>query len=134
MRSIKGNEILTMNKNTKPLLNEYLKAFESIQSDHNTQLIVAKHNDELLGVAQINFLTYLTYTGGTRAQIEGVRVHQDYRDQNIGSQLFEYLITLAKQRHCHLVQLTTDKSRPDAYRFYEKLGFINSHEGFKLHL
>ena len=81
-----------------------------------------------------NFIANLTYQGGVRAQIEGVRIHKDYRSQGIGKRLFKHLIEMAKQHGCHLVQLTTDKSRPDAFRFYEQLGFVNSHDGFKLHV
>lgn len=117
-----------------PLPDAYKNAFKIIQDDSHAHLIVAKHNDVIIGVAQINFLTYLTYQGGTRAQIEGVRIHKDYRSKGIGKRLFQYLISLAKEQGCHLVQLTTDKSRPDAFRFYENLGFKQSHIGFKLQL
>lgn len=117
-----------------PLPDSYRNAFNIIQADSNAQLITAKHNDKIIGIAQINFLTHLTYQGGTRAQIEGVRIHKNYRSKGIGKQLFEYLILLAKDRGCHLVQLTTDKSRPAALGFYESLGFKQSHIGLKLHL
>lgn len=119
---------------TKPIKNSYEKAFKHIQQDPNAKLIVVKLDNQIVGVAQINFITYLTYQGGTRAQIEGVRIHKNYRTKGIGKQLFDYLIALAKNHHCHLVQLTTDKSRLGAFKFYQKLGFVNSHEGFKLHL
>jgi len=115
-------------------LPSYRLAFEAIGKDPNAHLITVKQNDIIIGIAQLNFIANLTYQGGVRAQIEGVRVHKDCRSQGIGKQLFEYLIEIAKQRGCHLVQLTTDKSRPEAYRFYQQLGFVNSHDGFKLHL
>ncbi|MGS0524115.1 GNAT family N-acetyltransferase [Zobellia nedashkovskayae] len=83
---------------------------------------------------QLSYITYLTYQGGIRAQIEAVRVHEDYRSKGIGQQLFEWAIQRAKQKGAHVVQLTTDKKRPDALKFYEKLGFTASHEGMKLHL
>ena len=118
----------------KPLPDFYKNAFNVIQDDSNAQLIVAKHNDTIIGIAQINFIQYLTYQGGIRAQIEGVRIHKDYRSKGIGKQLFEYLISLAKERDCHLVHLTTDKSRPAALEFYESLAFRQSHIGLKLHL
>lgn len=113
---------------------DYLDAFHSISADKNAALIVGRDNDRVIAVAQINFIQNLTYQGGLRAQIEGVRVHQSYRSQGVGKTLFEHLISLAQQRGCHMVQLTTDKSRPDAFAFYQSLGFTNSHEGFKLHL
>jgi len=117
-----------------PIPNTYKNAFKIIQDDPHAHLIVAKHHNVIVGVAQINFLTYLTYQGGTRAQIEGVRIHKDYRSQGIGKRLFQYLIALAQEQGCHLVQLTTDKSRPDALKFYENLGFEQSHIVLKLHL
>lgn len=117
-----------------PLPKPYLEAFEQVDQDPNCQLVVATIDDNIVGMAQINFLVNLTYQGGTRAQIEGVRVHKDFRSHGIGKQLFEYLIDLAKQRGCHMAQLTTNNQRPDAYHFYEKLGFKHSHAGFKLEL
>ncbi len=118
----------------QPLPDSYAKAFAVIDRDPNAQLIVAKMDGRIIAVAQINFIANITYQGGTRALIEGVRVHKDVRSHGVGQQLFEYLIELAKQRQCHMVQLTTNKHRPDAFRFYENLGFVNSHQGFKLSL
>ena len=117
-----------------PLPREYIDAFNEITNNKNAELIVIKKNENVIAVAQINYLQYLTYQGRMRAQIEGVRVHQDYRGKGVGKQLFEHLIKSAQQRGCHLVQLTTDKARPSAFKFYESLGFKPSHEGFKLHL
>ncbi|MDF1795025.1 MAG: GNAT family N-acetyltransferase [Coxiellaceae bacterium] len=116
----------------QPLPESYQKAFDAINQNPNAHLIVAKINDRVVAVAQIDFIIYLTYRGGARAQIEGVRVHKDFRSHGIGQKLFEYLIELAKQHGCHMVQLTTNKQRSVAYKFYEQLGFVNSHEGFKL--
>jgi GNAT superfamily N-acetyltransferase len=79
-------------------------------------------------------ISYLTYQGGIRAQIEAVRIHEDYRGKGIGQKLFEWAISRAKEKGAHLVQLTTDKKRAEALVFYEKLGFKASHEGMKLHL
>lgn len=112
----------------------YFKAFELIDADPNALLVVGYDNTQVIALAQLNFIQYLTYQGGVRAQIEGVRVHRDYRGKGIGHQLFEYLIQLAKDHECHVVQLTSDKERLDALKFYEALGFKASHEGFKLHL
>ncbi len=112
----------------------YRNAFDTISKDINAYLLVAKKQGEVIGVVQINFIPNLTYHGGTRAMIEGVRVNEDYRGQGIGSLLINKAITLSKQRGCCLIQLTTDKNRPEALKFYEKLGFINSHHGLKLKL
>ena len=117
-----------------PLPASYLKAFKAINDDPNNELIVAYDETMILGVMQLTFIPYLTYQGGWRALIEGVRVNKAARSQGIGQQMFEYGIERARARGCHVVQLTTDKARPDALRFYQKLGFVASHEGLKLHL
>ena len=91
-------------------------------------------NGQIVGVLQLTFIPYLTYQGGWRGLIEGIRVAAGFRGQGIGRELFQWAIDRARQWGCHLVQLTTDKARPDALRFYESLGFRASHEGLKLHL
>ncbi len=118
----------------EPLPASYLYAFEAIDRDGNNELVVAERQGRLAGVLQITFIPYLTYQGGWRALIEGVRVAAALRSSGVGREMFEWAIARAKQRGCHLVQLTSDKARPDAIRFYEGLGFIASHEGLKLHL
>jgi GNAT superfamily N-acetyltransferase len=122
-------------ENTRlPPAQSYIDAMEEIIRDNNTELLVVENAGDIVGVAQINYLRYLTYQGGLRAQIEGVRIHKDYQGQGLGKKLFQDLIDRAKTRKCHLVQLTTDKARPDALVFYERLGFKQSHLGLKLHL
>lgn len=118
-----------------PLPNQYYKAFKNIDSDPNHELIVIETSEkQVIGTLQLSFIQYLTYQGGIRAQIEAVRVHEDYRNKGIGQQLFEWAILKAKEKGAHVIQLTTDKKRPEALQFYEKLGFKASHEGMKLHL
>ncbi len=118
-----------------PLPQKYYDAFERIISDPNQELVVILNEfKKIIGTLQLSFIQYLTYQGGIRAQIEAVRVHEEYRGQGIGQQLFEWAIQRAKEKGVHVVQLTTDKKRPEALTFYEKLGFTNSHEGMKLHL
>ena len=118
-----------------PLPEKYYEAFSNIDSDPNQELIVAKNeNLEIIGTLQLSFIQYLTYRGGIRAQIEAVRIRDDQRGKGLGEELFAWAISRAKERGAHLVQLTTDKKRPEALNFYEKLGFIPSHEGMKLHL
>ncbi len=119
---------------THPLPESYYKAFAAINSDHNQELIVVENDHkEIIGTLQLSFIQYLTYQGGLRAQIEAVRIRKDVRDQGIGKQMFEWAIARAKERKAHVLQLTSDKNRPKAIQFYEKLGFIASHEGMKLH-
>lgn len=116
-----------------PLPVFYLNAFEAVDKDPNNELVVAVGNDIIVGFMQLTFIPYLTYQGGWRATVEGVRVNKEYRGQGIGRQLFEWAINRAKERGCHLFQLTTDKQRPDAIKFYESLGFKATHEGMKMH-
>jgi GNAT superfamily N-acetyltransferase len=85
-------------------------------------------------VLQVTYIPGLTYQGGERAQIEGVRVAASHRSRGVGREMIEWAIERARARGCRLVQLTTDKRRADAHRFYESLGFVASHEGMKLRL
>ncbi len=117
-----------------PLPESYLRAFEAIDADPNNELVVACLGEEVAGVLQLTFIPYLTYQGGWRALIEAVRIDSKHRSQGLGRAMFEWAIARARDRGCHVVQLTTDKSRADAKRFYESLGFVASHEGMKLHL
>tara|TARA_R110001606_G_scaffold344464_1_gene493167 strand:- start:411 stop:881 length:471 start_codon:yes stop_codon:yes gene_type:complete len=118
----------------KPLPNEYLLAFDKINSDENQELIVVENeNSEVIGTLQLSFIQYLTYRGGIRAQIEGVRIRKDKRGSGIGKTMFEWAIKRAQERKAHLLQLTTDKKRLKAIKFYNDLGFKQSHEGMKMH-
>lgn len=117
-----------------PLPESYHTAFAAIDADPNNELTVAESGGEVVGVLQMTFIPYLTYQGGWRALIEGVRVSSELRGAGVGGTMFEWAIQRARDRGCHVVQLTTDKARPDALRFYEALGFKASHEGMKLHL
>jgi ribosomal protein S18 acetylase RimI-like enzyme len=117
-----------------PLPRAYLAAFEAIEADPNNDLEVACLDGRVVGVLQLTFIPYLTYQGGWRASIEGVRIDGKIRSAGLGRAMVEHAIARARDRGCHMVQLTTDKTRPDAKRFYEALGFVASHEGMKLHL
>jgi len=117
-----------------PLPESYVTAFEAIDADPNNELLVAELAGEVVGVMQLTFIPYLTYQGGLRALVEGVRVASSRRGQGLGARLMREAIERARRRGCHLLQLTTDKTRPEALRFYESLGFRASHEGMKLHL
>jgi GNAT superfamily N-acetyltransferase len=121
-------------KHADPLPRAYYDAFAAIDADPNNELVVVDLDGELIGVLQLTFIPYLTYQGGWRALIEGVRIDSRFRSGGLGRRLFEWAIGRAVERGCHLVQLTSDKARPDAIRFYESLGFVASHEGMKLPL
>ena len=117
-----------------PLPSSYVAAFEAIDRDPNQELVVAVADERVIGVLQLTFIPYLTYQGSWRALIEGVRVAADRRSAGIGRRMIEWCIDRARQRGCQMVQLTSNKSRRDAIRFYERLGFVASHEGMKLNL
>ena len=112
----------------------YYDAFDSIEQDPNNELIVAVVDGEPAGMMQLTFIPYLTHTGSWRCLVEGVRVARRFRGQGLGHALLGHAIERARERHCHIVQLTSDKQRPDALRFYQALGFEATHEGFKLKL
>ncbi len=133
---IANDELGRLRENFKtPLPEQYLNAFDRINSDQHQELMVMLNDSgDIIGTLQLSFIQYLTYQGGIRAQIEAVRVHENYRNKGIGKKLIQWAIDRAKQKEAHVVQLTTDKKRNAAVQFYEKLGFIASHEGMKLHL
>jgi len=117
-----------------PLPDSYVTAFEQINNDPNHELIVAELDGEVIGSLQLMFLPSISFQGGLRAQVESVRVDTKLRGKGIGSELMQWTIERAKARGAHVVQLTTHRSREDAHRFYERLGFSGSHLGMKLNL
>lgn len=118
----------------EPLNTAYVDAFAHIDKDPNNELVVVEKEGAIAGMLQLTFIPYLTHIGSWRCLIEGVRIHSSCRGQGLGGEFFTWAIERAKQRGCTLVQLTSDKKRPDAIRFYENLGFVATHEGFKLKL
>jgi GNAT superfamily N-acetyltransferase len=112
----------------------YAAAFRRIDSDPAHLLIVAEAGGRIAGTMQLSFLPGLARRGALRAQIEAVRVAESQRGSGLGGAMLRWAVEEARRRGCALVQLTTDKSRTDAHRFYERLGFVASHEGMKLHL
>ncbi|MGL4743363.1 MAG: GNAT family N-acetyltransferase [Dermatophilaceae bacterium] len=115
-------------------LQRYLGAFHAIDTDPAHLLMVVEADGELVATMQLSFLPGLARRGALRAQIEAVRVRRDYRSRGLGAAILSWAITESRRRECALVQLTTDKARADAHRFYEQLGFVASHEGLKLRL
>lgn len=115
-------------------LQPYRTAFREITLDPQQQILVLELDGAVTGVLQLSFLRCLTHRGGLRAQIEGVRVDGRQRGAGLGRILIEAAIERARAQGCHLVQLTTDRQRPDARAFYERLGFVDSHHGMKLDL
>jgi len=119
----------------KPSDPAYAKAFTEIERDPNNELWVIEGSDaSVLGVLQLTFIRGISRLGAKRAMIEGVRVADALQGQGLGRWLFTQIIDRARKQGADLVQLTSDKTRPDAIRFYQSLGFVASHEGFKLEL
>ena len=115
-----------------PVDPHYEQAFVAIEADQNQLLAVATDGeDKVVGCLQLSFIPGLSHAGMWRGQIESVRIAASQRDTGLGSRFIEWAVEKAAERGCQLVQLTSDKTRPDAIRFYEKLGFIASHEGLK---
>lgn len=117
-----------------PLNPAYARAFKAIQETPNHSIFIAELDDEIVGTFELSFIPGLTYQGRWRAQIEAVRVDPSLRGRGIGGEMIRWAIEQARQRDCCLVQLTSDKRRVDALRFYQAQGFQPSHEGFKLRL
>ena len=120
--------------NTAEDLARYQRAFSVIDSDPAHTLVVAESEGEIVATMQLSFIPGLARRGAFRAQIEAVRVHEAFRGRGLGAAMLTWAIGEARHRGCGLVQLTTDKSRTSAHRFYERLGFVASHEGMKLAL
>jgi GNAT superfamily N-acetyltransferase len=112
----------------------YMQAFKAIDADPNQNLIVATENGAIVGTMQLTFLPGISRKGQWRGQIEAVRIASSQRGAGLGRQMMEWAIEQCRARGCGLVQLTSDKSRRDAHRFYDNLGFVASHEGYKLTL
>jgi GNAT superfamily N-acetyltransferase len=112
----------------------YLKALERVKSDPNQHLLVAVRDGRVVGTLQLTIIPGLSRKGATRSLIEAVRIHADERGGGLGTQLIEWAIDESRRQDCQLVQLTSDATRTDAHRFYERLGFQASHVGFKLSL
>jgi GNAT superfamily N-acetyltransferase len=109
-------------------------AFAEIERDPNNALYVIEIAGDVAGCAQLTTIPGLSRRGMKRAQIEAVRVSSGRRGEGLGRWFFEALIAIAREKGCGMVQLTSDKRRTEAHRFYGSLGFVASHEGFKLSL
>ena len=125
---------VTRERDEEPLPRAYREAFDSIQAQTGNEVIVAVDGGEVIGCLQFTVVPGLSRLGMKRAQIESVRVDRRQRGQGVGEAILRHAIDRAREAGCGLIQLTTDKSRPDALRFYERLGFVASHEGLKLAL
>jgi len=112
----------------------YVSALNRLSADPNQRLVVATRDGRVVGTLQLTVVPGLSRRGATRSIIEGVRIHADERGTGLGTRLIEWAIEESRRQNCQLVQLTSDNTRTDAHRFYERLGFTASHVGFKLTL
>lgn len=117
-----------------PLPVSYLTAFYEIDADPNNELIVAELDGEVIGALQLTYTPSISFQGGKRCTVESVRVDEKCRGQGIGREMMQWAIERAKEKGCISMQLTTNKERLDAHRFYEGLGFTDSHIGMKFKL
>jgi GNAT superfamily N-acetyltransferase len=112
----------------------YRAAFRRLADDPHQHLVVAVRQDRVVGTLQLTVIPGLSRRGSVRSVIEGVRVHGEERGSGLGTLLIEWAVEESRRQGCQLVQLTSDATRTDAHRFYERLGFTPSHIGFKLSL
>ncbi|WP_030153222.1 GNAT family N-acetyltransferase [Streptomyces sp. NRRL S-244] len=115
-------------------LTPYIAAFKRLADDPHQHVFVAVREGRVVGTLQLTFVPGLSRKGATRSIIEGVRVHADERGKGLGTRFIQWAIEESRREDCRLVQLTSDVTRTDAHRFYERLGFTASHVGFKLSL
>lgn len=129
------DELGKTRENKQSVLDQrYVDAFHKIDIDPNQYLMIVENNDEIIGTCHLTIMPSLTFTGQTRMQIEAVRVSEQYRGQKIGEWMMNAAINYGKSKGASIIQLTTNKKRLRAKKFYEKLGFEASHEGMKLYL
>jgi len=129
-----ADDVLGKSRDFDAVDEAYERAFAAIDSDPRNFLTVADDHGEVVACMQITYIPGLGRHGAERCQIESVRVRSDRRGAGVGGDLTTWAMEQAKNRGCALVQLTSDKRRPDAHRFYGRLGFVASHEGMKLAL
>jgi GNAT superfamily N-acetyltransferase len=117
-----------------PPADDYLIAFREIENDPNQFLALMVDGEDVVGTLQLSFIRGLAREGAKRGLIEAVRIASGRRGERLGEQLIKWAITECDRRGCALVQLTSDRARLDAHRFYERLGFEPTHVGYKLKL
>jgi ribosomal protein S18 acetylase RimI-like enzyme len=129
-----ADDPLGAGRETPDDLAPYLEAYRRLAQDPNQYLMVAERSGKVVGTLQLTVIPGLSRRGTTRSVIEGVRVRSDERGSGLGSRLVRWAVEESGRQGCRLVQLTSDATRTDARRFYERLGFTASHIGFKLQL
>ncbi|MFJ3584470.1 GNAT family N-acetyltransferase [Streptomyces sp. NPDC090127] len=129
-----ADDLLGAQRESPDDLTPYATAFQRLAQDPQQHLMVAVRGDTVVGTLQLTVIPGLSRRGSTRSLIEGVRIPAQERGSGLGTRLIEWAIEESRRQHCQLVQLTSDATRTDAHRFYERLGFEASHLGFKMNL
>ncbi len=131
---VDDNVVATNDRPDEPDHPRYLAALAAIDADRNQRLVIAEQDGQSVGTLQLTFIPGINRLGETRCIIEAVHIAPTHRNLGLGSEMIRWAIEQARVHGCGLVQLTSNKKRLDAHRFYERLGFSKSHEGFKLAL
>lgn len=118
----------------EPFHPRYVASLRELETDPNQMMMLAMLGDETVGTIQLTFIPGISGLGTKRCLVEAVHIAPTHRSKGLGSQMIQWAIEQARQRGCGMVQLTSNKKRLDAHRFYERLGFLKSHEGFKYYL
>lgn len=119
---------------SKPLPGAYLDAFRAIVTSGRGRVLVAELDGTIVGTVQYNVIPNLSHIGRPVAQLESFHVAEERRSQGIGEAILLFCVAEAREAGCFRIQLTSNKARADAHRFYFRLGFKASHEGMKLTL
>ena len=125
---------VTEDKPDEPFHPRYVAALRELEADPNQLMMVAVLEGEAVGTIQLTFIPGISSLGQKRCLVEAVHISPAHRSKGLGSEMMHWAIAQARDRGCGMVQLTSNKKRLDAHRFYERLGFLKSHEGFKYHL
>lgn len=125
---------VTDDKPDEPFHPRYVTALRELEADPNQMMVVAVLDGETVGTLQLTFIAGIAALGLKRCLVEAVHISPAHRSKGLGSEMMQWAIAQARDRGCGMVQLTSNKKRLDAHRFYERLGFLKSHEGFKYYL
>jgi len=125
---------VTDDRPDEPFHPRYVAALRELGTDPNQLMMVAVLDDDTVGTIQLTFIPGISSLGMKRCLVEAVHIAPAHRSKGLGSEMIEWAIAQARERGCGMVQLTSNKKRLDAHRFYERLGFLRSHEGFKYYL
>ena len=131
---VEDSVVVTEDRAEDAMDEDYRAALAAIDADPNEEMWIVERDSIAVGCFQLSFLPGLMRRGMWRGQIEVVHVSADARNLGIGSEMMRWALARCREKGCGMVQLTSNKKRTDAHRFYERLGFARSHEGFKYYL